>query len=263
MRHGGREHRVAADCLAVAGGWNPAIHLASHLGGRPAWDPARAAFLPVAGAVPGMRVAGAAAGDFSTHAALAGGAAMAAAALADLGIATPASELPGCGGRAGAARRVLAGGRGAGAGLARLPERRDGEGRSPGGAGELPLGRAHEALHDARDGDRPGQDLGRRRPRGARRADRARRRRDRARRRSGRPTRRCRSRRSAPAATARASRRSASRRRTARRRGSARRSSRPGTGTGRAGSRRPARPPGSRAATARSAGCAAPSGSAT
>ena len=94
MRHDGREHRVAADCLAVAGGWNPAIHLASHLGGRPSWDPARAAFLAVAGAVPGMRVAGAAAGDFSTHAALAGGAAMAAAALDDLGIAAAPGELP-------------------------------------------------------------------------------------------------------------------------------------------------------------------------
>ena len=94
VRHDGREHRVAADCLAVAGGWNPAIHLASHLGGRPSWDPARAAFLAVAGAVPGMRVAGAAAGDFSTHAALAGGAAMAAAALDDLGIAAAPGELP-------------------------------------------------------------------------------------------------------------------------------------------------------------------------
>ena len=69
--------------------------------------------------------------------------------------------------------------RAAGAGVARPPERRDGEGRRPGGAGELPLGRAHEALHHPRHGDRPGQDRGRRGARRPRRADRPRRRRDR------------------------------------------------------------------------------------
>ncbi len=94
VRHEGRVHQLPADCLAVAGGWNPALHLTCHLGGRPVWDEARVAFVPEAGAVPGLRAAGAAAGDLSTRAALAGGAAAAAAALAELGVAAPAVELP-------------------------------------------------------------------------------------------------------------------------------------------------------------------------
>ena len=46
----------------------------------------------------------------------------------------------------------------------RLPERRDGQGRRARGARKLPLGRASEALHHARHGDRPGQDLQPERP---------------------------------------------------------------------------------------------------
>ncbi|GIX13804.1 MAG: hypothetical protein KatS3mg118_1763 [Paracoccaceae bacterium] len=38
--------RIAADCLAISGGWNPAVHLACHAGARPVWDPGIAAFLP-------------------------------------------------------------------------------------------------------------------------------------------------------------------------------------------------------------------------
>ncbi|HRO12795.1 sarcosine oxidase subunit alpha family protein, partial [Amaricoccus sp.] len=94
VRHGGRVERVAADCLAVAGGWNPTLHLTSHLGARPVWDAALAAFVPAPGGVPGLAVAGAAAGALSTQAALAGGAAAAAAALADLGFRVPAPDVP-------------------------------------------------------------------------------------------------------------------------------------------------------------------------
>ena len=54
--------RIAADVVAMSGGWNPTLHLACHMGGRPVWDEGRAAFLPPEGAVPGMTVAGAAAG---------------------------------------------------------------------------------------------------------------------------------------------------------------------------------------------------------
>ena len=159
----GSVERIAADCLAVAGGWNPTLHLTCHLGARPVWDEAIAAFVPAAGAVPGLTVAGAAAGAFSTHAALAGGAAAAAGGAGrsrDRGAGRRAAGGGGC------ARRVARrSGRCAAPGprLARLPERRDGQGRGAGGAGELPLGRAHEALHHARDGDRPGQDRRRRR----------------------------------------------------------------------------------------------------
>ncbi|TAM97342.1 MAG: FAD-binding protein, partial [Rhizobiaceae bacterium] len=37
---------LAVDCLAVSGGWSPAVHLASQAGGKPKWDEALQAFLP-------------------------------------------------------------------------------------------------------------------------------------------------------------------------------------------------------------------------
>ena len=77
--------RIAVDCLAVAGGWNPTLHLSSHLGGRPVWDEAIAAFVPRPGAVPGLAAAGAAAGAFSTQAALGGGAGGGGGGVAELG----------------------------------------------------------------------------------------------------------------------------------------------------------------------------------
>ena len=57
----------------MSGGWNPTVHLTSHLDGRPLWNDALAAFVP--GALPpGMRVAGAAPGSFGLGACLADGA---------------------------------------------------------------------------------------------------------------------------------------------------------------------------------------------
>jgi methylglutamate dehydrogenase subunit C len=51
------------DTLAVSGGWNPNVALCTHLGGRPRWSEAIAAFIP--GDVPrGMAVVGAAGGSF-------------------------------------------------------------------------------------------------------------------------------------------------------------------------------------------------------
>ena len=94
LRDRAGESWIEADCLAVSGGWNPALHLSCHMNGRPDWDAAIAAFVPAAGAVPGLVAAGAAAGAFSTRAALSGGAAAAAAALADLGIAALPVEIP-------------------------------------------------------------------------------------------------------------------------------------------------------------------------
>ena len=65
----GRSRHVDCDLVAVSGGWSPTLHLTSHRGQRPRWDAARALFVP--GAVPpGMRVAGAANGDFTLHDAL-------------------------------------------------------------------------------------------------------------------------------------------------------------------------------------------------
>ncbi len=82
---------IEADCLAVSGGWNPAVHLTCHMNGRPDWQEDIAAFVPIPGAVPGMAACGAAAGVFSTHGALAGGQAAALGALENLGLAASAS----------------------------------------------------------------------------------------------------------------------------------------------------------------------------
>ena len=63
---------LACDLLAVSGGWNPVVHLASHHGGKPVWNDAVAAFVP-GPMPPGLQAAGAAAGDFCLGEALAAG----------------------------------------------------------------------------------------------------------------------------------------------------------------------------------------------
>ncbi|MCC6008462.1 MAG: sarcosine oxidase subunit alpha family protein [Rhodobacteraceae bacterium] len=92
---GGRIVSLPCRMLGISGGWNPNIQLSLHRGGRPAWSDELAAFLPGTATPADMRVAGAASGDFSTRAALTGGAAIARAALSELGIAaeTP-DDLP-------------------------------------------------------------------------------------------------------------------------------------------------------------------------
>ncbi len=64
------EDRLATDCLAMTGGWNPTVHLSCHLNGRPVWRDDILAFVPTPGAVPGMDIAGACNGAFSTAACL-------------------------------------------------------------------------------------------------------------------------------------------------------------------------------------------------
>ena len=55
---------LEADVLAVSGGWNPALSLTSHLGGRPRWNAGKSTFVP--GTLPpGMTVVGAAGGSFA------------------------------------------------------------------------------------------------------------------------------------------------------------------------------------------------------
>jgi sarcosine oxidase subunit alpha len=88
------EDRIAADCLAMSGGWNPTVHLACHMGARPIWDAALQAFLPPENAVPGMRVAGAASGAFSTRACLESGLVAGAAVAVDLGFRAPDLAAP-------------------------------------------------------------------------------------------------------------------------------------------------------------------------
>ncbi len=69
---GGATARVEADCLAVSGGWNPAVGLTCNHRGRPVWSEEIAAFVP--GNCPaGMSVAGAANGDLTLAKCLSGG----------------------------------------------------------------------------------------------------------------------------------------------------------------------------------------------
>ena len=87
--------------------------------------------------------------------------------------------------RCGACRATTKGGKA----LRRLAERRHRRRHRARRARRLPVGRASEALHDARHGHRPGQGVQHRRPRAAGGATRTAHRRASARRRSGRPTR--------------------------------------------------------------------------
>lgn len=91
----GSTRKLDCGALGVSGGWNPNVHLASHQRGRPVWREDIAAFVPGAALPDGMRATGAAAGLFSTHAALASGMDAGTAALSAIGIdAAPAIPLP-------------------------------------------------------------------------------------------------------------------------------------------------------------------------
>jgi heterotetrameric sarcosine oxidase alpha subunit len=80
----GRARTLECDALAVSGGWDPAVHLTCHLGGKPVWNEDIAAFVP--GRLPlGMLVAGAASGAMTLSRCLTGGIAAGAMAVADCG----------------------------------------------------------------------------------------------------------------------------------------------------------------------------------
>ncbi len=62
--------KIAANHLAVSGGWNPNVHLTCHKRARPKWDETLRCFVPDPKTLPSdMSVIGAANGQFSTHAA--------------------------------------------------------------------------------------------------------------------------------------------------------------------------------------------------
>jgi sarcosine oxidase subunit alpha len=93
VRSGSATETLVVDTLAVAGGWNPAVHLTCHLGGRPVWNETLAAFVP--GSLPdGMTVAGAANGVLSLGRCLADGARIGAAAGEATGHSPAAYEPP-------------------------------------------------------------------------------------------------------------------------------------------------------------------------
>ena len=90
----GQSRRLNVGALGVSGGWNPNVSLTCHQRGRPVWDDAITGFVPGAELPQGMRVVGAATGQFSTHAALHTGAEGAVQALADLGLSATPADLP-------------------------------------------------------------------------------------------------------------------------------------------------------------------------
>ena len=77
----GTTRTIECGALGVSGGWNPNVHLTCHQRGRPTWNADLSAFVPGGTLPPGMTVAGAANGVFSTHGALTTGAAAAAEAM--------------------------------------------------------------------------------------------------------------------------------------------------------------------------------------
>jgi methylglutamate dehydrogenase subunit C len=89
----GRTRRIAADLVAVAGGWNPAIGLAANLGHRPLWSDALGSFV-IGEAPPGLRAVGAAAGRLGLGAALADGLGAARAAIVHAGRSLPSIDMP-------------------------------------------------------------------------------------------------------------------------------------------------------------------------
>jgi sarcosine oxidase subunit alpha len=93
-RAGSRTDTLITDCLAMSGGWNPAVHLTCHLGARPVWDAEAQMFLPAPGAVPGMTPAGACNGAMSTAACLREGHEVGRAALKALGLRAPRGVTP-------------------------------------------------------------------------------------------------------------------------------------------------------------------------
>ncbi|MEM6276852.1 MAG: sarcosine oxidase subunit alpha family protein [Pseudomonadota bacterium] len=94
IEENGATRPLLADCLAVSGGWNPTVHLTCHMNGRPVWSPDIASFVPAEGAIPGLGVAGSAAGIMDTHSCLKSGAEAGADAAVALGATPPALSTP-------------------------------------------------------------------------------------------------------------------------------------------------------------------------
>ncbi|AXI53687.1 sarcosine oxidase subunit alpha [Sulfitobacter sp. JL08] len=90
----GQTRLIECGALGVSGGWNPNVGLTCHQRGRPQWREDIAAFIPGADGPAGLSCAGAALGEFSTHAALGTGSKAAAAALRDIGIKARALPAP-------------------------------------------------------------------------------------------------------------------------------------------------------------------------
>lgn len=89
----GQVERLEVDSLAMSGGFSPIIHLACHRGGKPRWSDEHSAFLAPEG-LNNLALAGSASGVFGIAAAMFSGFEQAKQALAALGFAEPALDLP-------------------------------------------------------------------------------------------------------------------------------------------------------------------------
>jgi heterotetrameric sarcosine oxidase alpha subunit len=89
----GEMFEIGADVLAVSGGYNPTLHLTAHLGHKPRWDETLCAFIPDQ-LPPGLHIAGAVNGSYSTRAALLSAGEAVTAALGHLGFSPRNMALP-------------------------------------------------------------------------------------------------------------------------------------------------------------------------
>ena len=90
----GQLRQIPCGALAVSGGWSANVAMTCHQNNRPVWNEELTSFVPGNNTSPGQSCAGAAKGDFSTAAALDGGAKQAISALDDLGIEAKSENLP-------------------------------------------------------------------------------------------------------------------------------------------------------------------------
>jgi len=86
--------KVETGMLGVSGGWNPTVHLTCHMNGKPEWNDQLAAFIPVPGMIPGLEVAGAATGVFSTKGCMKSGVFRAKEILKNLGVSYKTTSVP-------------------------------------------------------------------------------------------------------------------------------------------------------------------------
>jgi methylglutamate dehydrogenase subunit C len=91
----GKMHELAADVLAMSGGWNPVTSVSGNLGDRPVWSDAIHAFV-MESPPDGTKMAGSAAGRFSLSEALEDGYRAGAAAALDTGFSVSPSRIPPC-----------------------------------------------------------------------------------------------------------------------------------------------------------------------
>ncbi len=157
----GRERKVACDALLMSGGWTPSVHLFSQSRGKLVFDEALQLFKPGASAQR-ERSVGACNATFDLAGALVEGDAAGRAAASAAGFTAPEARAYAVTGDLPSIQRRAC--RPAGhshgpsrEGVRRFPERRLRQGCEPGGPGGHALDRAHQALHDHRHGDRPGQ----------------------------------------------------------------------------------------------------------